>query len=222
MGKDIWQIRNIIKFSTGQTSIPIDYSEPKFEEAQPQMIRNIPKALVALALGILISVLFLIKWIYLLSLFIAVGIVIYSLDKSKKKMDKWAKQKNIHDNKLKKWQEISKNPPIVHSLSLETISTSTLLFYTYNFNEVESIVGAIKQAMTNKLDKEEMEIEVNAIDPENKSQISAISNAVAEQVEKEIKALPDTPSPQKSGVLSSYLQDSSILSYLKDRLSKSD
>lgn len=206
---DIWQISNLSKVSHKKTSISVDFPEPQFQETPPKKELNFAKALSVFILGILISVLFLTEWIYILSIIVALGIIIYSLVNSKKNAEQWSKKKELHEKRLEKWHEINKDPPVVHSLTLEPNSKTGPLFYSYKRPKIENIIDTIKLAMADQLDEEKAEFKIATIDMQDNTDTEFISVSIKENIEAEIGSVSDLQ----------YMK-SGIFYYIKNRFSK--
>ncbi len=203
---DIWQINNLTRVSLGTTPVELEFPEPEFHGTQPKRKLNLAKAFFIFSLGIVASIMFLIQWVYIISLVAALVIIIQSLTSSKKQIDLWSNRRDQYLERLEKWVEISKKGPVLYSLTLEPSSSSSPLFYSYDQSKIQIIVDTIRKAMAKELNQEKLEFKVNAADLQGKTEIEELGQTIVEAIEKEITSISDTQ----------YMQ-SGLLQYLRQR-----
>ena len=176
-----WQVRNLSKVSIQKIVIPCKLPKPEFEQPQPSQKANLISAITVILLGFFISATFLFYWIHLPAILIALGIMIYSLKKSKSELDRWQQQKDSHEEQLKVWHEINTAPQVAYALSLEPNASSEPLLYSYDRRSVNNTVNAIKDEM-NHLFFQTTTFKINAIKVPEGQTIHAVGSEVYEKV----------------------------------------
>jgi membrane protein implicated in regulation of membrane protease activity len=176
-----WQVRNLAKVSTQKIVIPSELPKPEFKQPQPRQKANLIPAITTILLGFFISASFLLFWIHLPAIVMAMGIVIYSLRKSKRKLDRWQQQRDSHQERLKVWHTINTTPQVVYALSLEPSASPEPLLYSYDRRAVNAAVNAIKDEM-NQLSPPATTFKINAITVPEGQTILAVGSEVYEKV----------------------------------------
>jgi hypothetical protein len=176
-----WQVRNLTKVSIQKIVIPPKLTKPEFKQPQPRQKANLIPAISIVLVGFFISATFLLFWIHLPAIVMAVGIVIYSLRKSKRELDRWQQQRDSHQERLKVWHEINTNPQNIYALSLEPDASPEPLLYSYDRRAVNAAVNAIKDEM-NQLLSQTTTFKINTITIPAGQTIHAVGSTVYEKV----------------------------------------
>ena len=180
-----WQVRNLSKVSIQTIVIPSNLPKPEFKQPQPKQKANLIPVISVILLGFFISATFLLFWIHLPAILMALGIMIYSLRKSKRELDRWQQKKDAHEDRLNVWHEINTNPQKVYVLSLEPNTSSEPLLYSYDRRSVNAAVNAIKDEM-NHLLFQTTTFKINAIKVPEGQTLHAVGSTVYEKVVKKL------------------------------------
>jgi hypothetical protein len=181
----IWQVRNLSKVSIQKTVIPFKLPKPCFNQPRPKQKANLISAITIMFLGFLISATFLLYWIHLPAIGIALGIIVYSLNKSKRELEQWQKKKDLHERRLNVWNKINTNPQIIYTLSIVPNTTPDPLLYSYDRKSVNSTVNAIKEEMSQPSLQKTI-FKINVIDVPKDKTVYEVGSHV---YEKAVKAL---------------------------------
>lgn len=180
-----WQVRNLSKVSIQKTVIPFKLPKPCFNQPQPKQKANLMFAIAVILLGFIISATFLFYWIHLPAVVIALGIIVYSLKKSKQELDRWQKKKDLYERRLSVWNEINADPQIIYTLSIVPNTTSDPLLYSYDRKSVSHTVNAIKEEMI-RASLQKTIFNINVIDVPDDKTVDEVGSHV---YEKAVKAL---------------------------------
>jgi len=180
-----WQVRNLSKVSIQKTVIPFEFPKPCFNQPQPKQKANLMSAIAVILLGFFISATFLLYWIHLPAVAIALGTIVYSLKKSNRELDQWQKQKDLHERRLNVWNEINANPQILYTLSIVPNTTSDPLLYSYDRKSVNNTVNAIKEEMS-QASLQKTIFKINVIDVPDDKTVYEIGSQVYEKAIKKL------------------------------------
>ncbi len=150
-GDTTWQIRNIAATKIGQRKLIPKNPEPKFFEPQPTLDLNFKVLAVAFIVSILIGSSIQHEFLGFVIALAVVALIIRHKDNIlKKKKSVWQARKDIVSKQQAVWQDMQKNPPVLHSLMLETNAGSKPLFYSYNEPQIKKVRDAIRESMEKK------------------------------------------------------------------------
>lgn len=181
-GQTTWQIRNIAATSIGKRVIPFREPEPIFQAEKPKLDINISKMAIFSALAWIAT--YILTSSSNLGIIAALGVAGATIYFAKKNLDQrnfeWEEQKAAIEREWKIWDEMRRNPPVLHSLTLETNAGSKPLFYSLDRPQIVKVNETIKRSMEKK-ETGDIKFEIETVNVGGEDSINNFGSSIYQQ-----------------------------------------